>query len=275
MSNYSTSYNISQSGNLYTLEDHGTGKGLAQYTSTRGTTVNAPMNGRNLKLFRNFDNEYFFFIKNQDRKPIMLSGMEIIGSLINRESKVTVVTTRCQIIDADLGSCKFVVQQGDTYNLDEGYYDMVLSYKNEMGMTLPLFTDTNMRPNFTVEVVTDASPNPILTQESTELFDTANDGHLYTQRMAGPVYFGKKGGLITAAVYATGYTGKLYIQGTTSNQPEEGDWFDLMLGMTTNYYQFNAFTGIEPFNTVSNLKYIRAKVENTGLGTVDKVLLRV
>jgi len=49
MSNFGTTYGISQTGDLFTLESSGTTTGLAKYRSTRGTTVNSPMNYRNLK----------------------------------------------------------------------------------------------------------------------------------------------------------------------------------------------------------------------------------
>ena len=275
MSNYSTSYNISQSGDLYTLEDHGTSAGLAQYSSTRGTTVNAPMNQRQLKLFRNFDNEYFFFIKNQDRKPILLQGIQIQASIVDRERGNVVLTTKAITIDPELGSCKVIIRMGDTANMDDGYYDMVLSYTNSFGLNLPLYTDLNMRPNFTLEVTNEGHAQPIATQHLTQFTSPSGDGYLYSQRIAGPAYFGKKGGLITFGVYATNYTGKFWMQGTTAEQPEEGDWFNTDLGMVTDYYQFATFTGIDPFNITSNLKYLRIKFEDTGNGSLDKVVVRV
>ena len=38
---------------------------------------------------------------------------------------------------------------------------------------------------------------------------------------------------------------------------------------------FDDFTGIEPFTIQSNLKFLRAKIDNTGTGTVDKIVVRV
>ena len=275
MSNYSTSYNISQTGDLYTLEDHGTSRGLAQYTSTRGTTVNSPTNYRNLKLFRNYDHEYFFFVKNQDRKPIFLSGLQVTASIVDRETQNIVFTNKCITIDPELGSCKLILRSGETANLDDGYYSLVLSYVNSMGLVQPLYTDLNMRPNFTIEVTNEGTAQPIQTQHLVTFYDDNITNFRYSQRIAGPAYFGKKGGLVTLGIYATGYTGKFFLQGTTAEQPEDGDWFDLDIGMVTAFYQFVQFTGIEPFNVQSNLKYLRVKVEDLGVGSVDKVVIRV
>lgn len=275
MSNYSTSYNISQSGDLYTLQDHATTKGLAQYTSTRGTTVNAPINQRNLKLFRNFDNEYFFFVKNQDRKPVPLYGLQVHARIVDRERGNIIFSTKAIVIDPEMGSCKFLIRMGDTANMDEGYYDMVISYTDSFGLTKPLYIDMNMRPHFTLEVTDEGHAQPLATQVLTNWYQPSGDDYYYTQRIAGPAYYGKKGGLVTFGVYTTNYTGKFWMQGTTAEQPEEGDWFDLNLGMVTDYSQFVTFTGIDPFNFHSNLKYLRAKFEDNGVGSIDKVVVRV
>ena len=44
MSNYGTTYQVNQQGDLYTLEDHGTPAGQAKYAGAKGTAVNSPMN---------------------------------------------------------------------------------------------------------------------------------------------------------------------------------------------------------------------------------------
>lgn len=273
MSNYSTSYNINQAGDLYMIQDHATANGLAQYTSTRGTTVNAPVNFNRLKLFKGLDNEFHFFIKNQDRKPIQLHNMDINASLVYRENQSTVVSTKCQVTDYDLGSVKLVIRAGEISNIDTGLCDLVLTYTNELGLVLPLYVDQNMRPNFTVEISDDAHAVPLTSQVVTN-FITQGDFN-YSSIITGPAFYNKPNGLITIGVYATEYSGDFYMQGTTSHEPSESDWFDLDLDAFTDYYTFNNFTGIEPFSLQSNLVYMRAKVDNTGLGTVDKIVVRV
>ena len=152
MSNYGSTYNISQTGNLYTLEAHGAKTGLSKYAGAKGTTVNSPVNYRFLKLFRGFDNEFFMFVKNQDRKPIKLQGLNINASFIDRRDRSTVVSKKCIITDYELGSIKVVVTSGESARFAQGHYDLVFSYTNEFGHTMPMFCDLHMRPNYTVEV---------------------------------------------------------------------------------------------------------------------------
>jgi hypothetical protein len=273
MSNYSTSYNINQTGDLYIVQDHGTATGLSQYNSTRGTTVNAPVNFNRLKLFKGLDNELHFFIKNQDRKPVKLFNMDVNAALVYRESNSTILSTKCIITDYELGSVKLIVRASHISNIDIGLCDLVLTYTNELGLVLPMFVDQNMRPNFTVEISDDAHALPLTSQSVIEF--TPNGTFDYSSIIAGPSYYNKPNGLITFGVYCTNYTGDFYMQGTTASSPSDGDWFDLDLTPFYNYHEFNAFTGIEPFSIQSNLSYLRAKVDNTFSGTVDKIVIRV
>ena len=273
MSNYSTSYNISQGGNLYTLQSHGVKTGLAQYTSTRGTTVNAPVNYRKLQVFKGLDNEFFFFIKNQDRKPIQLQNIDIIATLVNRQHGGVIVSRKCHITDYDLGSATLVINASDITNIDNGLYDLILSYKNNQGLNVPLYTDLNMRPNFSVEVSDAAGSIPLDSNILTDFYTI--DDYSYSSVVYGPAYWGKRNGMITLAVYVTGYTGKFYLQGSTSESPSSDDWFDIELGVQNFYYAFANTTGIEPFSFRSNIKFLRAKFDANTQGTVDKVVLRV
>lgn len=275
MSNYSTSYNISQSGDLYTLQDHGTTTGQAQYNSTRGTTVNSPLNYRKLEAFRGLDNEYWFYVKNQDRKPIMLNNLTINATLIFRENKSAIVAKTCVITDYELGTCKLVLTSSDIADASAGLYDLVLTYTNDMGLVLPLFADTNMRPSLTVEISNDAFSIPLTTQIST-LWSYDGIATNIGEKLNGPKYYNKTKGLVTFAVYCTGYTGRFYLQGTTSPYPDESDWFNVELGAAVDWHQFINFTGIEPFTIISNLTHLRFNWQLTGAtGTVDKVVVRL
>ncbi len=50
MSNYGTSYNVNQTSDLYTTQGTTLSTGMDNYTSSHGTTVNAPVNYRKLKV---------------------------------------------------------------------------------------------------------------------------------------------------------------------------------------------------------------------------------
>jgi hypothetical protein len=273
MSNYGTTYNISQIGDLYAIDGGSNKVGLSKYNSTRGTTVNSPVNYRFLKLFQGFDNELFFFVKNQDRKPIMLQGVVINASVISRSTRAVLVNKKCIITDYEQSSIKLVITSAESAGMDNGHYDVVFSYTNSHGLTLPLYCDQNMRPNYTLEVSDAAGPVPLVTQ-STEEFLTNNN--IYTSGMLpGPGYYDKLHTMVTIAVYATDYTGDFYIQGTLFDNPTETDWFDIVLGTNTEtQYPYYNFTGIDPWTFRTNIRWVRARFTQTS-GTLDKLVVRV
>lgn len=271
--NYSTSYSIDQTGDLYLLGQHSVATGQAKYGGNRGTTINAPLNYRKLRLFVGLDNELYFYVKNQDRKPVLLHNMELHASLINRETGGVIVKQKLALLDPTQGLCRMTVRANNIYGEHGSVCDLVLTYTNDRGLELPLYSDLNMRPNLTVEITDDAQPVPLATQ----IDDTCHeiDDICYGSIMYGPTYYGKKNGLITFGIYATDYTGKFWLEGSTSNQPASGDWFEIELGVQNFYHSFLNFTGIEPFVFQSNIQWFRPKWEKTGNGTIDKTVIRL
>jgi len=277
MANYGTTYNINQEGDLFTLQDHGSAPGLGKYASAKGTSVNSPLNYRFLKLFRGFDSQFFFFVKNQDRKPIMLQGVTVNASFINRVDRSTVVSKKAIITDYDDGSIKVILTVGESALFSQGLYDLVFSYTNDVGLVLPLYCDTNMRPNFTVECSEEGDALPLTTQINdtftTQVINTVT--YYYSSALKATGYFNKPNGLVTLAVYGTGYTGNFYVEGALSENPTEGDWFNITLGSYTDpFYPYLAHTGIDPWTFRTNVNYIRTK-HTQPTGTLDKIIVRV
>jgi hypothetical protein len=277
MSNYGSTYNINQVGDLYTLEEHGSAPGLGKYASAHGTSINSPLNYRFLKLFRGFDSQFFFFVKNQDRKPIMLQGVTVNASFINRADRSTVVSKKAIVSDYEQGGIKVILTVGESALFSQGLYDLVFSYTNDKGLVLPLFCDLNMRPNYTVECSEEGDALPLTTQINdsftTQVINTVT--YYYSSAMKATGYYNKPNGLITLAVYGTAYTGNFYVQGALSENPTEGDWFDITVGSYTQpYFPYTGHTGIDPWTFRTNVNYIRTK-HTAVAGTLDKIVVRV
>lgn len=273
MSNYATTYNINQTGDLYAIDATSNKVGLGQYVSANGTTINSPVNYRFLKLFTGLDNEFFFYIKNIDRKPIQLHGQTITANLVHRETQAKIVSKKCQIVDYDEGKVKLVITSGESQAIQKGFLDLVFTYVNPQGLNLPLFVDQNLRPNYTVEVSDQARNIPLLSASSTTF--TLRDGFYYSSNLPGPGVFNKTNGMVTIAVYATNFTGDFYIQGSLEENPSDKDWFNIILGTyTEEHYPYINFTGIDPWTMRTNIKYLRSK-HTQSQGTLDKVIIRV
>lgn len=277
MSNYATTYNINQTGDLYAVDATSSKVGLGKYASSTGTTINAPVNYRFLKLFTGLDNEFFFFIKNIDRKPIQLQGFTITANVVNRETQVKLLSKKCQIVDYDESKVKLVITSGEMSAIQNGFLDLVFTYVNSQGLNLPLFVDQNLRPNYTIEVSNQTQSIPLLSAETTTFVTRVEgtDTYHYSSHLPGPGAKNKVNGMVTLAVYATNYTGNFFIQGSLEENPAETDWFNIILGTyTEEHYPYINQTGIDPWTFRTNIKYLRARFTQTQ-GTLDKVIIRV
>ena len=272
MSNYSTSYSVTQGGDLFAIQDNSSSTGTSRYGASKGTTVQSPLNYRKLNAFKHIDNEFFFFVKNQDRKIFKLHNMEFYATFVERQNKGRLFSKKCQTIDPELGSLRLIVNPGDIAHAEVGNYDVVLTYTDGRGLNLPLYADVNYRPNLICEISEAAHAVP-LTTATIDTFQLEGTEQV-SERTEGPHYYHKRRGLITLGVYATGYTGNFFLQGSLSDYPDTTDWFNIELGAILDYHYFNNFTGIEPFSIRSNVKWLRTR-HDTGTGTVDKVVFRL
>ena len=275
MSNYGSSYNINQAGDIYAIDTRTNRGELSKYTSSRATTINAPVNYRKMIIYRGYDSEFFFFVKSQNGKPLDLRGLSVQASLVNRDNMSKILSEYCQVVDYDTSMIRLVIRADKVSNIETGDVDILLHYTDSNGLTKPFFSDLNMRPAFTAEVSDSAGYIPLNTQVFQNFTPDVNAGFNVSGAILGPAYFEKPHGLITIGVYTTGYTGNFFLQGTTSPQPADDDWFNLELGIQYYYHRFTNHTGIEPFSIKSNLNYLRIKYSTTESGTVDKIVVRV
>lgn len=272
MSNYNTSFNINQAGNLYALDTQVDRAGLSKYTSSRATTINAPLNYRKQMLYKGFDNEFFYYVKTQNSKPLDLRGMTINATIINAVTNSAILSRKCEVVDYNTGLIMFFTRSEKVSSIEPGLYEIVLSYTDTRGLTKPLFSDTNMRPGHVVEVTTSAGYIPLNTQATTSFIE--RNEKFYGDTMYGPGYYDKSNGLVTIGAYATDFSGNFFIEGTASPAPEEDDWFKIELGVQDYFHLFTNFTGIEPFSFQSNLRFLRPVFTKTN-GSLDKLVIRV
>lgn len=276
MANYSTSYQVSQQGDLFAIQDNTVSAGTSRYSSAKGTTVQSPLNYRKLMAFKNIDNEFFFYVKNQDRKPLKIHDMKFTASFVNRANNSRIFAKTVQIVDPDQGVLRLIVNPGDIATSDPGNYDLIITYVDGRGLTLSLYADVNYRPNLIVEISENAHAVPLTTSTLDTWILDNNINYQVSERTEGPHYYHKRNGLITMGVYATGYTGNFFLQGSLADFPDTTDWFNIELSAVLDYHYFNAFTGVEPFSVESNVKWIRVLWGDSGSnGTVDKVVFRL
>ena len=69
------------------------------------------------------------------------------------------------------GKIKVVLTASETSHLSQQLMDLVFTYTNNLGLTMPLFCDLNMRPNYTIEVNEDAIPSIMQTANTTTFLE--------------------------------------------------------------------------------------------------------
>lgn len=85
-------------------------------------------------------------------------------------------------------------------------------------------------------------------------------------------YYGFADGLHTIAFYLKNFRGRLFLEGSLSDDPQESDWFPIGLGSDTAYVNVTtAATEIKSFNVIGNFVYMRARVQRSHLpGTASE-----
>lgn len=111
------------------------------------------------------------------------------------------------------------------------------------------------------------------------------------------VFSGNTQNLHTVSVQYTNFVGRFYLEGTLSQNPQETDWFPIILKNNQKYLQFpvdpenptglggNGDTGTDGFTFRINLLYIRARIDRDYLeaesydnllhGIMEKVLINI
>ena len=118
------------------------------------------------------------------------------------------------------------IPTSDTILLPEGFYQYAM-YTVENGVEQIIYTDTNDNAHGVLEVLDDVYPTFADSQSTTTFF---NDGTKYISSVfdgAGDTIKSKS--IHTFAVYYTGFTGVIKIQGDLSAvaSSSDNDWFDL------------------------------------------------
>lgn len=93
----------------------------------------------------------------------------------------------------------------------------------------------------------------------------------------GDSWFGSTDGIHTVAVHFKQFIGRLHIQGTLAHDPQEEDWFDIVLNggpvcCTGSYLQFDeAISGAYAFTFMGNFLYLRAVMDRDYISSIESI----
>lgn len=254
---------------------------------------NMPFRDSDFKVYRGTFNPVEFIVRDNDRKPIKLVGKSLTVTIINFFTESVVLQKDIFIIDQDKGRIKLLLTPQEIAEWENGFYKYTILINNEDGTNNLLFVDMDQTAAGFFEMIDGVLPDLV---ESVHIFTddfmetniappTSDPTRFLSSAFPGDALFCEDDGLHTAVVYLTDFVGKFFIQGSLEDTPtpNEDDWFDIFLTMTTPYFEFgniptpdDTFTGLEAFTFTGSLRWVRFKYvpDDDNIGTVDKILYR-
>ena len=237
---------------------------------------NSKVYDRRLKIYRGVRNPVTFTFKNEDQKRQDITGKTYQFNLIDTESKKAVLQRYLRILDdgstiSSKGNAIVEITEGDLLDLDNKFYEYSINEIKTDGSTIVTYADTSYVSAGTVELLDGAYPQFLPSIEINSF--TVSTGPLENTSSGINADPGKNNNsaLHTIAVYSTGFTGRVKIQGTmVTTSALDSDYFTIAnLDITSN----DTVTHLN-FNGV--YQYVRFSYGNTGdnTGTVDKILYR-
>jgi hypothetical protein len=237
---------------------------------------NSKVYDRRLKIYRGVRNPITFTFKNEDQKKQDITGKTYQFNIIDTESKKAVVTRYLSILDdgsttSSKGTASVEITDADLLDLDNKFYEYSINEVKTDGSTLVTFADTSYVSSGTIELLDGAYPQFQPSQTITSF--TVTTGPLAKTSGAINAYPGKNNNsaLHTAAIYTTGFAGRVKIQGTmVTTSPVDADYFDIAnVDITaSDSVVYQNFNGV-----YQNIRFSYG-LNSGNTGTVDKILYR-
>lgn len=247
-------------------------------------TDNRPMNQNKLVVHKGFNNKLSFFVRNRDRALQNISTKTLYATVVNPSTKRRVMFKPLTLVNSGTtGEAKLELVPADLTDLAPGLYHIAISETADNGATeYPLYANQNDRIITDLEVKSNLEYEPLPTQQKTTFTQTANTelGDAANIFVSSAMYGNQDNltsGNHTIAMYLTGFSGNVYIQGSAleSTPSADTDWYDINVqgDIGDPAIPYASFTGIDPFNFTVNTNWIRVKYYPTA-GTLDKFQLR-
>ena len=246
------------------------------------------------KVYKGSANPIEFIIRDNDRRPVSLTGKTVTMTVLNFFTGEPVMQKEADIIDEAKGKIRVTFLMSDTSEWEPCFFKYSLNIDYCDGATIQmLYTDQNHNAAGFFEFIGGVLPQPtvsfkVLGSEFTATNiapPTTEPTNWISSAFPGDASFGEDDGLHTAVVYANNFAGKFFIQGSLEESPdaEEKDWFDIFLTMLNPYFELgntpgpdDTFTGLEAFNFTGSLRWVRFKyiADQDNKGEIIKVLYR-
>lgn len=246
-----------------------------------------PMYQKDIQVVKGVTNTIKFTVKNQDQKPLDISGETLTFNLVNKETGAVYLQKPCTTVDdgstvATKGVATLTLSESDTATLVSKFYKFSVTRTIGGSGNHVTYANTYHEVAGTIEIVDQVYPaftnsvelpNTDFTRPTTSNFYKPNGQitEYFSSLVDAQAEYKRNGALHTFTYYANGYTGDLTIQGTLDSQvTADTSWVDLTtISLTsTDSIGYANVTGVYNYFKLKHLP------DNSNTGTLDKVLVR-
>tara|TARA_R110000868_G_scaffold22642_3_gene92765 strand:- start:8218 stop:8985 length:768 start_codon:yes stop_codon:yes gene_type:complete len=242
-----------------------------------------PMIQYKQKIYKGVTNTLQMLVRNVDRRPVDIAGLTLTAQMINVETQQTVLVKPVSITNAQQGQALVNIEETDTQFLPVGFYSIQLTSTNSSNVQRFLYSDQYQGTEVAVELLAGTQRELVPATELTQFTPTPlnwwTDILYVTSSLPGTAQTGETSGTHTWVVYTTNWLGKLWMQGSlTENVPTDHEWFMIPLTADTEYKEWTGTSnpGIWQSSITQNLYWVRFIYQSafSNIGTFDKILYK-
>jgi hypothetical protein len=224
--------------------------------------VNEVMYQRDLKIQKGVKNNVNIQFKNSDQKRIPISNTATyVFSMFDALSQRLVLQKQLSVLDDGVttstrGLAQLTFTESDTLDLDKSYYQFSVSAVDSDNSLTPAYSNTYYDIAGTLILQDQVYPKLQPSTQIGNFLSSYNQGTQLWEYKSRAIFaypqYNSNNALHTAALYMTGYKGKVIVLGTLDNNPnDQGNYATIT---TLNY---TGFTGIEYINFSGIYSYVQ------------------
>lgn len=233
--------------------------------SPSGSTPNRNMTmyARNLKVYKGADNPIVIEIKNNDQKPVDITGKTFVLNILDQDERKTLVSRAGTIVNASKGKIKFNISESDLLNIDGQFLNYSI-LETTSGTRGAVFVDDQYGALGNIEII----DGPYSEFRESQVITLPNTNPASVEAYP---QLNQNSALHTAQLYMTNFTGKIKVEASLApvSELDNDEYFTVTEKTYTNesnnqYFNFNG--------VYSHVRFSKNTVTS---GTIDKILYRL
>ena len=228
-------------------------------TGTGAQNMNFPVTRSDILILKGVKNTIDFYIKDIDRKPVVIDG-SLMMRVITRDTRKVALALTLTLVDPVKAHYQAKLAARDVVDLPFGYLDYNVTVLDVGGGESPLFNDRDRQDLGTVEVKAGGAfgagaggPDAVVITHDDLL---PRDGYWYSSALPGSAQVGNLSGTSTYVVFGNHFTGNVAVQGMLDSMPSvyDSDW------LTIESHDQKDLTGNIGYTFQGNYYWIRFRI---------------